>query len=438
MQLALEKNRGITGGTVYGFGHNVAGSSEDHEQHIYYPYLRWDLYQALGKPPINTLEDYIPILAAMKDLEPLSAIGTPTYGVSSFPDWDDDMVMMVKSTAALYGWEEFGMGLYHVVTQEFEGCLEPDGWYIRCLKFYNTLHQMGLYDPDSMSQNFNDAAAKYRNGVSFWNIFTFVAESFNTTANLEAGRSMQCVPAADQLNLVDGLNVYGNNRVWAIGANSEFPELAMEIINWLCTPEGVLTHHYGPRGVTWDYDEHGNTYLTPIGFTTRDDKRAIIEFNGIEMIYQEGEFQHNNTTWNIDSVNPDAANGDTFNWRHWESTIRTQPVSETEASWRVWAGDVVTADEFLRNEEKVAVSLGTPFSFGEQDDQLEVTWEQVTQEIVSSSWSAIYANSDEDFDRIVADMIRNATAYGYAECIAWLEVEAERRREEENKILAMR
>jgi multiple sugar transport system substrate-binding protein/putative aldouronate transport system substrate-binding protein len=296
---------------------------------------------------------------------------------------------------------------------------------------------MGLYDPDSMTQNFNDAAAKYRNGVSFFNIFTFVAETFNTVTNLEEGRSMQCVPAADQLNLVDGLNVYGNNRVWAIGANSEYPELAMEIINWLCTPEGVLTYMYGPQGVTWDYDEHGNTYLTPIGFTTRDDKRAIIVFNDVEMIYQEGEFQHNNTTWNQDSVNPDAANGDTFNWRNWESTIRTQPVSETEASWREWAGDVVTADEFLRNRGHVAVSIGTPFSFGEQDDQLEVIWEQVKMEIRAGSWSAIYANSDEDFDRIVADMIRNATAYGYAQCIEWIEIEAERRRVEENKVLAM-
>ncbi|MCL2638376.1 MAG: hypothetical protein FWD48_08390 [Oscillospiraceae bacterium] len=437
MQLALEKNRGITGGTVYGFGHNVAGSAEDHEAHIYYPYLRWDLYEKLGKPPINTLEDYIPIMAAMRDLEPVSSIGTPTYGVSSFPDWDGDMVMMVKSTPALYGWEEFGFGLYHVATQEFEGCLEPNGWYTRSLKFYNTLFQMGLYDPDSMTQTFNDAAAKYRNGVSFWNIFTFVAETYNTTANLEAGKSIQCIPAADQMNLVDGLNVYGNNRVWGIGANSEYPELAMEIINWLCTPEGVLTNEYGPQGVTWDYDENGNTFLTDVGFKTRDDKRTIIEFNGVEMIYQEGELQHNNMTWNRDSVNPDAANGDTFNWRNWESTIRTQPVSETEASWRAWAGDVVTADEFLRNQGMVAVSLGTPFAFGEKTPELEVIWEQVAQEIRAGSWSAIYAKNDQEFDDIIANMHKNARAYGYDQCIDWIQIEAQRRRIEENKVLAM-
>jgi len=435
MQQALDKNRNLSGGNVYGFGFNVAGSSENHMAHIYYPYLRWDLYTELGRPPINTLEDFIPILAAMQELEPVSTAGTKTYGASSFMSWDGDMVMMVKSTAALYGWEEFGFGLYNVLTQEFEGCLEKDGWYLRCLKFYNTLYQMGLFDEDSMTQTFEDASAKYRNGVSFWNIFTFVAESFNTVGHLEAGKSMQCVPAADQLNLVEGLNVYGGNRVWAIGANSNYPELAMEIINWLCTPEGVLTYNYGPKGVTWDYDEEGNTYLTPIGITIQDDKRTIIEFNGAEMIYKDGEFQHNNTTWSMDAINPESAKGETFNWEFWDSTITSRVPAPIQQSWRDWA-DAITADEFLRNEEKVAISIGTPFSMGKRDAELDTIWEQVKLEIRASSWSAIYAKSDTEFDMIVAGMIRSARAYGYDRCIEFIEGEAQRRREAEDKVRA--
>jgi multiple sugar transport system substrate-binding protein/putative aldouronate transport system substrate-binding protein len=436
MPYALQKNRDISGGTLYGFGFDVASDANDHVAHIYYPYLRWDLYLELGMPPINTLEDFIPILAAMKELEPFTPDGRATYGVSSFPDWDEDMVMMVKATAALYGWEEFGFGLYNVLTQEFQGALEPGGEYLRCLKFYNTLFQMGLYDPDSMTQRFDDAAMKYRNGVSFWNIFTFVAEDFNTPDNLEAGRALMCIPAADQRNLVEGLNVYGGNRVWTIGAKTDYPELCMEIINWLSTPEGVLTYHYGPQGVTWDYDEFGNTYLTPLGLQIHDeDNRTPITYGGIEQPFRESRFQHNNNTFSRDSVNPESASGETFNWEFWDSTILNKPVTAIEQSWRDWSG-TITADEFLRNEGKVAVSIGTPFAIARRDSTFDMTWEQVKGSIVAGSWRAIYAASDAEFDRIIADMIAEAHAYGYEECMTWIKEQAQIRREHEDRVRA--
>jgi multiple sugar transport system substrate-binding protein/putative aldouronate transport system substrate-binding protein len=438
MQPALEKNRQmeVANGRVYGFGFDVAGTSDDHQAHIYYPYMRWDLYQALGMPPIQTLECFIPILYDMQQLEPFTETGHRTYGVSSFPDWDYDMVMMVKATAALFGWEEFGVGLYNVITQEYQGALEPDGWYLRCLKFYNTLFQLGLFDPDSMTQTFDDAATKYRNGVSFWNIFTFVAETFNSPENLEAGRALMCIPAAEQKNLVEGLNIYGSNRVWTIGSRTARPDLAMQIINWLCTPEGVLTYNYGPQGLTWDYDENGNTFLTEIGIAAQDDKRnTMFTYKGQEQSYEDGEFQHNNTTWSRDAINMDSASGESFNWDFWASTIDNRHVFPIEQSWRDWAGGVTTADEFLRNEGKMALSVGTMFSAARRNNRLNMTWEQVTTSIVDFSWRAIYAPSDEEFNQIVADMIADAKARGYYECIEFMEEQAVLRREAENKVL---
>jgi multiple sugar transport system substrate-binding protein/putative aldouronate transport system substrate-binding protein len=343
------------------------------------------------------------------------------------------MVMMVKSTAALYGWEEFGFGLYNVMTQEFQGALQEGGEYLRALRFYNQLNQAGLFDPDSMTQRFDDATLKYRSGISFFNIFTFVAEQFNSDENMEAGRALMCIPAADQKNLVNGMNVFGMNRVWTIGANSNHPELAMEIINWLSTPEGRLTYEYGPQGVTWDYDESGDTFLTELGLAAQNNKRTtIIEYGNSVGSYRDGEFQHNNTTWNLDTINVDSASGETFNWDFWESTRVSLHVFDIEQSWREWAGGVETADEFLRNEDKVAISLGTPFVMAARDTEINVIWGKVKNEIVNGSWDAIYAKTDEEFDKIVSDMISNAVSFGYDECIEWLESEAKRRKEIED------
>jgi len=426
---ALNKNKGITG-TLHGFGHGVAGSATDHAAFFYYPHIRFDLYQQLGYPEINTLEDFIPVLAAMVELEPTTQFGNRTYAVSSFPDWDGDMVMMVKSTPALYGWEEFHIGLYDTKTQTWEDCLKEGGWYLRALKFYNTLYQMGLYDPDSMTQTWDDIREKYQNGAAMFNIFSWIADNYNTDENTSEGRMMRPVVAADQVNLADGLNVFGSNRVWAIGANSNYPELAMEIINWLATPEGVLSYNYGPQGVTWDYDENGEAYLTELGLTVHeDDDETVITYRGFTGQYRLGTFEHNNTTWSVDAVNPESPSGLTFNYVNWPSTELARTVWPIEQSWRDWSG-FVKEDDYIRNNG-YSVAIASTYSPARKDRELMTIWEQVTMTIKQGSWQAIYASSDAEFDEIVAKMISDAKAFGYDQCVEWILPEVEARRQAE-------
>ena len=67
MPFALEKNKRISGGTLYGFGHDVAYSSDDHEAFFYTWDIRWDLYKKLGYPEVKDLDDYLQLLIAMKE-----------------------------------------------------------------------------------------------------------------------------------------------------------------------------------------------------------------------------------------------------------------------------------------------------------------------------------------------------------------------------------
>jgi multiple sugar transport system substrate-binding protein/putative aldouronate transport system substrate-binding protein len=425
---ALNKNRGITG-TLHGFGHEIAGTSGDHAAFYYYPHLRFDLYKQLGFPEINTLEDFIPVLADMVALEPTTPVGTKTYAVSSFPDWDGDMVMMVKSTAALYGWEEFHMGLYCTQTTDWQGALHEDGWYLRCLKFYNSLHQLGLYDPDSMTQDWNNLVEKYKNGAAMFNIFEWIAGYFNTDEHKDMGKMMMPVAANDQINLADGLSIYGKNRVWAIGANSNHPELCMEIINWLCTPEGVLTYNYGPKGVTWDIDENGDPYMTELGLATQDDSDTVITYRNYTGTYKAGEFQHNNITWARDAVNPDSPSGFTFNYTFWPSTQLARIVPQVEQDWRDWSGFNM-ADDYLKARPHT-VAIASTYTASQRSRELETTWAQVQMAIREGSWNAIYASSDAEFYEIVANMIYDAVAYGYDQCVEWIWGEVELRREAE-------
>lgn len=432
MQTALQKNKSISNGHIYGFGFDVGSGSSQYSASIYRPDIRWDLYKQLGYPQVNTLEDFEKVLEDMQKLQPTSETGKKAYGVSLFKDWDGNMVMFVKSTAALYGWDEFGFGLYNVQTGEYQDTLKSGGMYLRCLKFYNTLYQKGLLAPDSMTQTSDDVSEAYKTGGALFSIFNWLGGGlYNTPAHLNAGKTMQPLAATDQKNLSYGLNVNGGNRVWTIGAKTQYPELSMAIINWLSTPEGVMTTTYGPKGLNWDYDKDGKTYLTDLGQACQasGDTQMTGDYSGK---WSEGVNQMNNTTWSVDSVNPDAKNGDTYNYKFWATQL-SKPVSTVEQDWRTKTG-ATNITQYLEKNKQVAVSLGTSYSETAKSNELTTTWNQVKEAVKSYSWKAIYAKNDAEYNAIVKEMADKANSYGYAECVKFQQNEATIRKGLEDKV----
>lgn len=436
MPKALEKNKGLTdSGKVYGIGYNVATSAESHEQYMYHPDIRWDYYKALGYPEVNCLDDWITVLSDMKKKFPTSDTGEETYGVSLFKDWDGDMVMYVKATAGLYGYDEWGIGLYDCNTQTWQGCLDDGGMYLKMLKFYNKLYQADLVAPDSMTQNYDAAVEDYTNGTAFWTIFNYmVSSTFNTEDNLKAGKAMYVLAAKDQNTCSYGLNVYGGNRVITIGASTQYPELCMQIIDWLCTPEGFMTYNYGPKGACWDYDKEGKTVLTDLGYSCRNNEKTDMTKagEGYSGTWEDGQNQMNFLTWSIDASNPDSK-GDTYNYVSWASYQAKQNFDILN-DWRKYTG-FTTSDNYL-DSGKHTVIIATPYSMAQRSDELDVTWQQVITTIKDYSWKAIFAANDTEYDKIVKKMQKKAKDYGYDKCCTYCQEEAVKRKAAEDKVLS--
>lgn len=433
MQNALNKNASLSpDGTVYGYGYDVGSSTTEHGMFFYHPDIRWDLYSQLGYPKVTKLEDYVDVIADMVKANPKSDSGAQTYGVSLFKDWDGDMVMYVKATAALYGYDEFGFTLYDVNTQTAQPILDDNSMYIRSLKFYNALNQKGLLDPDSMTQTYDDALNAYQDGAAFFNIFTFLGRDlYNTEAHTSAGKGMYALAADDMNVLTYGLNIFGGNRIWAIGANTEYPELCMAIINYMSTPEGVMLNLYGPKGANWDYDANGKAYLTEQGRACQKDITTELtgDFSGA---YEDGQVKWNNTTWSRDSVNPEG-NGETYNYLFWES-YNSQPSTVAEQAWKDYTG-FLSADNYLT--DKMAIALGSGFTMDTRDDDLNTTWAQVAECVKSYSWQLIYAKDDAEFNSLLAEFKTKATEYGYNTCVSWCLDQAEKRKAKEQALLAL-
>lgn len=435
---ALKKNKELTktitngaSDKLYGFGANVALNSKDHESFFYTWDTRWDLYKKLGYPKVKNLQDYHKMLKNMQKLCPSDDSGNKVYAVSLWPDWDDAMVMYVKAMAtAYYGYDELALGLYDPTNGKYHDALEENGPYLEMLKWFNDLYQDGLIDPDSMTQTYDEMIAKVQNGGTLFSIFNYSGSlGYNTKEHTSAGKLMYCMKPEDASPIVYGMNTQGGDRIWSIGAKTEYPEKCMEIINYLSTPEGRMTMEYGPKGYTWDYDDQKHAYLTDVGFKCQNDKNTTMG-GGYKGSYHDGELQINNITWSIDASNPDS-DGETYNKESWASYNAT-PSSDIEKDWRDKTG-CTTINEYME-KGKYTVAPGTSFSKETQDTTLKTTWNQVTTEIKNSSWKAIYAKSDKQFDSIVAGMKKSAKKYGYDKCVEWSRNQASRRKALEDAI----
>ena len=435
---ALKKNKELTktitngaSDKLYGFGANVALNSKDHESFFYTWDTRWDLYKKLGYPKIKNLQDYHKMLKNMQKLCPSDDSGNKVYAVSLWPDWDDAMVMYVKAMAtAYYGYDELALGLYDPTNGKYHDALEENGPYLEMLKWFNDLYQDGLIDPDSMTQTYDEMIAKVQNGGTLFSIFNYSGSlGYNTKEHTSAGKLMYCMKPEDASPIVYGMNTQGGDRVWSIGAKTEYPEKCMEIINYLATPEGRMTMEYGPKGYTWDYDDQKHEYLTDVGMKCQKDKNTTMG-GGYKGSYHDGELQINNVTWSLDASNPDS-DGETYNKESWASYNAT-PSSDIEKDWRDKTG-CTTINEYME-KGKYTVAPGTSFSKETQDTTLKTTWNQVTTEIKNSSWKAIYAKSDKKFDSVVASMKKSAKKYGYDKCVEWSRNQASRRKALEDAI----
>lgn len=159
-------------------------------------------------------------------------------------DWDGNYKMtLAKQFANMMGYDEIPDTAVYVKADEekYYDFLSEDSWYMKSLKLYFEANQMGLVDPDSMTQKFDDVVAKYKDGRLLFSWFPWLgAANYNTPERTAEGKGFALVPFKDELMYSTGFNVYGGNGIIAIGAKAKEPARIMEFINWMYTPEGAM------------------------------------------------------------------------------------------------------------------------------------------------------------------------------------------------------
>ena len=423
-QACNDKILAATGSAIYGIGNDVAWSDKDHQEFTYSWDVRWDLYQKLDSPDIENLQDYSKML---KDLNELNISETEdekdndgkekTYAVSVWSDWDDEagMVNCVKDmVSAYYGYEAAGLGFYDSVNDKYIGLFDEDSPYLEMMQYFNDLYRNGLLDPASKNQKYDDVVNKVKAGNVLTSLNSYTgSDIYNTQERISDDNMMLSLKPDDAKPLVYGINKNGNGQITAIGGSTKYPELCMDILDYFVTPEGRMTMSYGPRAVTWDYDENGNIHFTEFGKKCQEDEKTSLEepFTGS---YIDGTLKAALSSWSIDAENPDS-NSETYNKDKWGANIEN-PSCALEQEWRDY-NNCDNREKYF--EKKGCVVVQDYCDVIEIPELYEKKWAEISKKIISETWEAIYSDSDNEYNRVVDNMIKEAHKNSYDRCVWW-------------------
>lgn len=386
-------------------------------------YLRWDLYEQIGSPEINTLEDLLPVFKAMQEAEPTAPNGAKTYALSLFADWDGNMMNNAKQPITYYGYDEVGFVLAKADGSDFQGLLDDGGMYNRVLKFFYEGNQMGLMDPESTTQNYDTLFSKYQNGQVLYSFWPWLGQSaYNTESNTSEGRGFMLAEVKDQKIFSYGAELYGGKQIMGIGSQAEDPERIAAFIDWLYSPEGTNANNSqtmgaaGPEGLTWEVDASGEPQLTDFG------KEVFLGGDAdVPAEWGSGSYIDGVSALNISMVLPASENPDTgfpFNYTLWPSyqELVQTPLSE---SWSAAMGGATSGIDFLVANDQLLVAPGASFTAPADTSMIETQRNQVKAAIVQSSWQMTFAKDEAEFNKIWDEMVATAKGLGYDDVLAW-------------------
>lgn len=412
-------------GGLYGFPTSVSSLKPTEPSEglnpTFGPYVRWDLYKELGYPEIGTLEDLLPVLADMQELNPTADNGQPTYAFSLFKDWDGNMMVTAKQPACFYGYDEIGFVLAKADGSDYQSILDPESEYIRNLRLYYEANQLGLVDPESSTQNYDTLFSKFQNGQVLFSWWPWLGQSaYNTEENMAAGKGFEMVALEDQEIFSYGAEAYGGKPVFAIGSQAEDPERIAAFIDWLYSPEGAYANSSqtmgsaGPKGLTWDVNDAGEPELTEFG------REAFLE--GGATVPEEwggGEYADGVSALNVSAVLPievDAETGFPYSYTFWPTYQATVANPLTE-DWSAAMGDATSTMEYLQTNDQILVAPGASYAAPADSSEIETLRSAVKDIIKQYSWQMVFAENDAKFESLLEELIETADGLGYQQVL---------------------
>lgn len=380
------------------------------------PYLRWDLYKAAGSPAINTFADYLTALKKMQDLQPTNKDGKKTYGLTLWKDWDGNSMFMATELGPTLGIDcGDQLGQLPFLQVDFTdnttmNTLDSNSEYMKALKFYYDANQMGLVDPDSLTQTYETAKSKLTEGRILFSWWSWLNDAYNTTENTNAENAtgFAAVLPADAKTLISGENNIGKSWPIAISAATKNLDACLKYVDYMYSTDGLQTLFNGPEGVTWTKDANGAPSLTTEGWKYVNDPTLELPDGGML-----GDGTRTLGIYGLSTAFINPATNASVHYQLWPSTKAYNATNQTklQKDWASVTGYQTTID-YVNGKNMVmqiplAQSLITPMT-----DDTSAAAAKIGDIVKTYSWKMIFAKNDAEYTSLYNEMITKAEGLG--------------------------
>jgi hypothetical protein len=392
------------------------------------PSIRWDLYEKLGSPKLAGIDDLIPLLKKMMELEPVSETGRKTYGIILFPEWDVFMMNFASYMRVLYG----GRGAYLTeffiettgtgYTGAVRSILDDNSDYKQGLNWYFKANQAGIIDPDSLNENFASVTQKYTDGNIFFSWFTWMCSGYNTEERVSAAspRGFMPILADDMTAVVEPDNPVGEvGRAMALGAtNPKNLDAALKYLNHFLSWEGMTMLYADPEGIIWEKGSDGVARIKASAWQYVDGTTTtgIPELGG--SLYGQANSIMNFTGVNFGEVSP--ITGKTMLIGDWPDVIAHN--NESNVLFKKWSAannGALNIFDLITKTGKIA-KVNPAVSFMPiMPQDIETLRSQIGDVIKTNSWKMVFAANQAEFDALWKDMQQKAEILGMQKIVDW-------------------
>ncbi len=228
-------------------------------------FIRWDYYKEAGMPEINSVDDYLNLLADIQAKHPTTEDGKKVYGVSSFVDWGAYCYSEYSILTKVKGIMSCGeLQSYNLSDLSYYDLYDDNNLWWQNAELNWKANQMGLLDPETYVQNHDALVQKLTEGrvltsPVYWEV---------KNLPLKSDQKFVDIPFADTEEFPSWVTRNSPlgyaERMWFFSSDMDETKMkaAMRLINWLYSPEGNRIIANGVEGGAWYTDEDGKATLT--------------------------------------------------------------------------------------------------------------------------------------------------------------------------------
>lgn len=380
--------------------------------------IRWDAYEAAGKPAFANYDELADALKKMQDVAQPDVNGDAPYAISGWfgegSGWGDWPMLysygqsVVNTSAAMQYKNEKSISDVNFYTSE-------ESPYWEYLAFMNKCYRLGLIDPDSFIMTWDEYNAQMENGSMLYTSAGWLSGQKNNiiSSNLKdenAGFIHVKAPSDYAEYYSGGLWDYGTGCTYVISKNCKNIEKAIELLTWISSQEGSLIMENGPEGLAWDYDANG----VPVG---HEDYLVMGQFDS-ESYKLYGSNLYHHLKGYSDATPLSQFGGVTANLRLSDAANALSITPYEEAAMDYYGASSFTDANWL-NRANTTFTFNLVEACGAVPSDYTMSQANIVNEFYNKQFMAIQAGTEEEFKTIQAEMIQFAKDNGAQEIQAY-------------------